>query len=45
MTYPAHVILRFSLEQVLITGALQVSDLPGRPERRHAVAVEHRAAR
>ena len=29
MTYPAHVILRFRLEQALIVGELQVVDLPG----------------
>jgi len=29
MTYPAHVILRFRLEQALIAGELQVADLPG----------------
>ena len=29
MTYPAHVILRFRLEQALISGDLQVADLPG----------------
>jgi carboxypeptidase Taq len=29
MTYPAHVILRFRLEQALIAGDLAVSDLPG----------------
>ncbi len=29
MTYPAHVILRFRLEQVLIAGDLTVPDLPG----------------
>ena len=29
MTYPAHVILRFRLEQVLVAGDLQVADLPG----------------
>jgi carboxypeptidase Taq len=29
MTYPAHVILRFRLEQALITGDLTVADLPG----------------
>lgn len=29
MTYPAHVILRFHLEQALISGDLQVNDLPG----------------
>jgi carboxypeptidase Taq len=29
MTYPAHVILRFRLEQALIDGMLAVSDLPG----------------
>ncbi len=29
MTYPAHVILRFGLEQALITGDLRVRDLPG----------------
>jgi len=29
LTYPAHVILRFRLEQVLITGELGVADLPG----------------
>ena len=29
MTYPAHVILRFRLEQALVAGALQVADLPG----------------
>jgi carboxypeptidase Taq len=29
MTYPAHVILRFRLEQALIDGALAVADLPG----------------
>jgi carboxypeptidase Taq len=29
MTYPAHVILRFRLEQALIAGDLQVPDLPG----------------
>ncbi len=29
MTYPAHVILRFRLEQALIAGDLQVADLPG----------------
>ncbi len=29
MTYPAHVILRFRLEQALISGQLQVGDLPG----------------
>jgi len=29
MTYPAHVILRFRLEQALVTGDLQVPDLPG----------------
>ena len=29
MTYPAHVILRFRLEQALVAGALSVADLPG----------------
>ena len=29
MTYPAHVILRFGLEQALIAGDLAVADLPG----------------
>lgn len=29
MTYPAHVILRFRLEQALISGDLGVNDLPG----------------
>ncbi len=29
MTYPAHVILRFRLEQALIAGTLAVADLPG----------------
>ena len=29
MTYPAHVILRFRLEQALIAGSLAVVDLPG----------------
>lgn len=29
MTYPAHVILRFRLEQALIAGTLSVGDLPG----------------
>jgi carboxypeptidase Taq len=29
MTYPAHVILRFRLEQALIAGDLTVADLPG----------------
>jgi carboxypeptidase Taq len=29
MTYPAHVILRFRLEQALIAGNLAVADLPG----------------
>ncbi len=29
MTYPAHVILRFRLEQALIAGDLQPADLPG----------------
>src|SRR4051812_50043959 len=29
MTYPAHVILRFRLEQALFSGDLQVADLPG----------------
>jgi carboxypeptidase Taq len=29
MTYPAHVILRFRLEQALISGDLTVTDLPG----------------
>ena len=29
MTYPAHVILRFRLEQALIAGDLQVAELPG----------------
>jgi carboxypeptidase Taq len=29
MTYPAHVILRFRLEQALISGDLVVADLPG----------------
>ncbi len=29
MTYPAHVILRFRLEQALIGGTLAVADLPG----------------
>jgi len=29
MTYPAHVILRFRLEQALIGGTLAVTDLPG----------------
>jgi carboxypeptidase Taq len=29
MTYPAHVILRFRLEQALVSGDLDVSDLPG----------------
>ena len=29
MTYPAHVILRFQLEQALIAGDLAVADLPG----------------
>ena len=29
MTYPAHVILRFRLEQALIDGQLTIADLPG----------------
>ena len=29
MTYPAHVILRFRLEQAMVAGALEVDDLPG----------------
>jgi carboxypeptidase Taq len=29
MTYPAHVILRFRLEQALVSGDLMVADLPG----------------
>ncbi len=29
MTYPAHVILRFRLEQALVAGDLKVADLPG----------------
>jgi carboxypeptidase Taq len=29
MTYPAHVILRFRLEQALVSGDLAVTDLPG----------------
>jgi carboxypeptidase Taq len=29
MTYPAHVILRFRLEQAMVAGDLAVSDLPG----------------
>ena len=29
MTYPAHVILRFRLEQALVSGNLAVADLPG----------------
>lgn len=29
MTYPAHVILRFRLEQALVAGTLAVADLPG----------------
>ena len=29
MTYPAHVILRFRLEQALVSGDLAVADLPG----------------
>ena len=29
MTYPAHVILRFRLEQALVAGTLSVADLPG----------------
>jgi carboxypeptidase Taq len=29
MTYPAHVILRFRLEQALVAGTLTVADLPG----------------
>ena len=29
MTYPAHVILRFRLEQALVAGELAVADLPG----------------
>jgi carboxypeptidase Taq len=29
MTYPAHVILRFRLEQALVSGDLPVADLPG----------------
>jgi carboxypeptidase Taq len=29
MTYPAHIILRFRLEQALISGDLAVADLPG----------------
>jgi carboxypeptidase Taq len=29
MTYPAHVILRFRLEQALVAGTLSVGDLPG----------------
>lgn len=29
MTYPAHIILRFRLEQALIGGQLEVADLPG----------------
>jgi carboxypeptidase Taq len=29
MTYPAHVILRFRLEQALLAGDLKVADLPG----------------
>lgn len=28
ITYPAHVILRFRLEQAMISGALQIADLP-----------------
>ena len=29
MTYPAHVILRFRLEQAMVAGDLAVADLPG----------------
>ena len=29
MTYPAHIILRFRLEQALVSGSLTVADLPG----------------
>ena len=29
MTYPAHIILRFGLEQALMSGDLKVADLPG----------------
>ncbi len=29
MTYPAHVILRFRLEQAMVEGALEAADLPG----------------
>jgi carboxypeptidase Taq len=29
MTYPAHVILRFQLEQAMVAGSLQVTELPG----------------
>lgn len=29
VTYPAHVILRYRLEQALVTGDLQLADLPG----------------
>ena len=29
MTYPAHVILRFRLEQAMVAGDLEVADLPG----------------
>jgi carboxypeptidase Taq len=29
LTYPAHVVLRFRIERALITGDLQVADLPG----------------
>lgn len=29
VTYPAHILLRYRIEKAMITGALQISDLPG----------------
>ena len=45
VTYPLHIVLRFELELALIEGTLDVADLPGRVERRHAAAARRRGPR
>ena len=45
MTYPAHVILRFRLEQALVAGTLTVADLPGAWNDGFTRAARHRRRR
>ncbi len=44
-TYSLHIILRFELEQELISGAVEPRDLPSRLERAHARVPRRRGAR